>query len=178
MSKKHALVIGGSGMLAGVSRFLAKEGFAVSVVGRNYAKLQLLKNGCPPESIFPIQADYNTDLLFTKVKEAINARGPFQIIVNWMPNTNALEQVCQLNKEANSFRLVHVKGSRRYFEDEEIQVSTNCLYEEVYLGFILEGDTARWLTHDEISGGVIEQIKHEGKLRIVGQLQPYSARPM
>jgi len=38
----HALVIGGSGMLAGASLWLAQEGYRVTVIGRNPQKLKRL----------------------------------------------------------------------------------------------------------------------------------------
>ena len=39
-SKKHALVIGGTGMLANVCIGLARRGYIVSVIGRTRSKYQ------------------------------------------------------------------------------------------------------------------------------------------
>lgn len=164
-------------MLAGVSIFLAKEGYSVSVIGRTPTKFDRLKSKSPPGSIFSIQVDYHSEALFTEIEKAIAEHGPFDLIVSWTPNYQALERICEMNDQANSFRLVHVKGSRRYFEDEEIVIPANCTYEKVFLGFVMEGETSRWLTNDEISNGVIQQIKSKEDERIVGQLIPYSARP-
>ena len=173
----HALVIGGTGMLADVSRFIAKEGSSVSVIGRSATKFKKLKADSPPDSIFPIQVDYYSEALVTEVKEAIAERGPFDLIVSWTPNYSGLEQICKINDQPISFRLVHVKGSRRYFDDEEILIPDNCKYEKVFLGFVVEGESSRWLTNDEISNGVIQQITSAKDERVVGQLIPYSARP-
>ncbi|WP_339249312.1 short-chain dehydrogenase [Sporosarcina sp. FSL W8-0480] len=177
MNSNHALVIGGTGMLAGVTTFLANRGYSVSVIGRTAAKLERLKTESPPNMIFPIQVDYYSNALFSEVEKAIAERGPFGLIVSWTPNYPALEQICEMNGNAISFRLIHVKGSRRYFEDEEIRVSTNCVYEKVFLGFVKEEGSSRWLTHEEIAGGVIEQIVNKKDERIIGQLHPYSERP-
>lgn len=177
LNPKHVLIIGGTGMLASVSRYLATEGHSVSVVGRTSSKINCLVKDCPPTTIFPIQADYNTDEIFTKVEDAIKDRGPFSLIISWTPNYLALERVCELNEQADAFRLIHVKGSRRYFEDEEIRIPLNCHYEKVFLGFVMEGETSRWLTHEEIADGVIQQILTTTKDRIIGQLHPYSQRP-
>ncbi|MDW0115965.1 short-chain dehydrogenase [Sporosarcina thermotolerans] len=177
MRNNHALIIGGTGMLAGVSLFLAKEGFLVSVIGRTAAKFERLKAESPSGTIFPIQVDYDSNTLFSKVEKAIAERGPFKLIVSWTPNYRALEQICEINEQATSFRLIHMKGSRRYFEDEEIRVPVNCEYEKVFLGFVKEEGTSRWLTHDEIAGGVVEHIVNKKDERIIGQLHPYSERP-
>lgn len=164
-------------MLAGVSIFLATQGYSVSVIGRTAVKFKKLKASSPEDSIFPIQVDYFSEALHSEVQKAIAERGPFDVIVSWTPNYRALQQICEMNDQATSFRLFHVKGSRRYFEDEEILIPTNCTYEKVFLGFVMEGATSRWLTNDEISNGVIHQIKSKGVERIIGQLIPYSARP-
>ncbi|MDW0112008.1 Rossmann-fold NAD(P)-binding domain-containing protein [Sporosarcina saromensis] len=177
MSQQHVLVIGGTGMLAGVSRYLAKEGCIVSVIGRTILKLDQLIEDCPPHSIYPIQADYNTNEIFTKVIDAIKNRGPFSVIVSWTPNYQTLERICELNEQENTFRLIHVKGSRRYFDDEEIRIPLNCNYEKVFLGFVMEAGNTRWLTHEEIADGVIQQMLAPIEDRIVGQLHPYSQRP-
>ena len=158
-AKKHALVIGGTGMLKNVCLALACQGFAVSVIGRTTSKFQRLISESPPGSIFPIVADYNTDAVFDAVRTAIIRRGPFDLIVSWTPNYETLAQICELNQEIKNFRLFHVKGSRRYFEDEPISLPDNCRYRKVFLGFILENGRSRWLTHDEISNGVIYQIE-------------------
>lgn len=177
LNPRHVLIIGGTGMLAGVSHYLATEGFSVFVVGRTSSKLNRLAEVCPPNTIYPIQADYNTEEIFTKTIDAIKTRGPFSLIISWTPNYLALERICELNEQADAFRLIHVKGSRRYFEDEDIRIQLNCHYEKVFLGFVMEGETSRWLTHEEIADGVIQQILTTTDDRIIGQLHPYSQRP-
>lgn len=177
MSNNHALVIGGTGMLAGVSIFLTEDGYSVSVIGRTAVKFDRLKDVCPSNTIFPLQVDYYSEELYTEIENAIAKRGPFDLIVSWTPNYQALQRICEKNDQAKSFRLIHVKGSRRYFEDEGIVIPANCSYEKVFLGFVMKGEASRWLTNDEISNGIIQQITSKGEERIIGQLIPYSARP-
>ncbi|WP_203247129.1 Rossmann-fold NAD(P)-binding domain-containing protein [Sporosarcina beigongshangi] len=176
-SNGHALVIGGTGMLAGVCIDLARDGYSVSVIGRAVPKFKRLQVESPPNSIFPLITDYDTDAVFDEINKAIRKRGPFNLIISWTPNYSVLEHICELNHGAKSFRLFHVKGSRRYFEDEPIQIPSQCNYRKVFLGFVMEDRGSRWLTHDEIAHGVIQQITADEKEGIIGQIHPYEARP-
>lgn len=176
-SKRHVLVIGGTGMLAGVCINLAREDYSVSVIGRTLSKFNRLQVESPPNSIFPLITDCNTDDIFEEINKAIRERGPFDLIVSWTPNYSVLERICEMNHDANPFRLFHVKGSRRYFEDEPIQISSQCNYRKVFLGFVMEDSGSRWLTHDEIVHGVIKQIANDDKEGVIGQMHPYELRP-
>jgi len=53
---EHALVIGGSGMLAEACLWLAGRGFRVTVIGRNRDKLNRLATR--DNRIVPLSADY------------------------------------------------------------------------------------------------------------------------
>ena len=174
---KHALVIGGTGMLAGVCRYLAHAGYVVSIIGRTQSKFNQIQVECPSSSIYPIISDYNSDAIYNDVTEAIRERGSFDLIVSWTPNYATLERICEMNSGVDTFRLFQVKGSRRYFEDEPIRIPDNCNYRKVFLGFIKEGTGSRWLTHEEIANGVIQQIKTDNVEEVVGQIQPYEERP-
>ncbi len=147
----HALVIGGTGMLAEVCLHLAREGYSVSVIGRTLSKFKRLKVESPPNSIFPLIADYDTDDVYEEINKAIRERGPFDLIISWTPNYSLLERICEMNLREAPFRLFHVKGSRRYFEDEPIQIPSLCKYRKVFLGFVMEDSGSRWLTHEEIA---------------------------
>lgn len=54
---------------------------------------------------------------------------------------------------------------------------TLCLYHRIILGFILEDTYGRWLTHQEISDGVINGIESNCNEWIVGQIEPWELRP-
>ena len=49
---EHVLVIGGSGMLAKVAIYLVEKDYHVSVVGRNYEKMQMIINESTNQSKF------------------------------------------------------------------------------------------------------------------------------
>lgn len=173
----HALVIGGTGVLAGVCLQLAREDYSVTVIGRTLSKFKRLQIESPPNSIFPLMTDYDTDDVYGEINKAIRGRGPFDLIISWTPNYSFLERICEMNPGEEPFRLFHVKGSRRYFEDEPIQIPGLCKYRKVFLGFVMEDSGSRWLTHEEIACGVIKQIKSDEEVGIIGQIHPYEARP-
>jgi hypothetical protein len=173
----HALVIGGTGMLAGVCLYLARKDYSVSVIGRTLSKFKRLKVESPPNSLFPLMTDYDTDDVYDNIKEAIRERGPFDLIISWTPNYSVLEHICEMNTGDTPYRLFHVKGSRRYFDDKPIRFPNQCNYRKVYLGFVMEDSGSRWLTHEEIANGVIKQIVNDDEEGIIGQILPYEARP-
>jgi hypothetical protein len=176
-SKKHALVIGGTGMLSDVCVALAQQGYIVSIIGRTVSKFQRIISESPVDSIFPIVVDYNSNDVLDEVDKVIEEKGSFDLIVSWTPNYSVLERICRVNRRIDNFCLFHVKGSRRYFKDETIQIPNNCNYRKVFLGFIIENECSRWLTHDEISNGVMNQIETDQPTGIIGQIVPYELRP-
>ena len=53
----------------------------------------------------------------------------------------------------------------------------NIQYRQVILGFVIEGGRSRWLTHAEISGGVLDAVRNDRLFSIVGTVEPWSLRP-
>ena len=177
-NNKHALVIGGTGMLGDVCIALARKGYIVSIIGRTKSKFQRILSESPVDSIFPLVVDYNSSEVIEEVKKVIEEKGSFDLIISWTPNYSALERICEANRGIDNFRLFQLKGSRRYFIDEKLKIPENCNYRKVFLGFILENERSRWLTHKEISSGVISQIEADQPTGIIGQIEPYALRPI
>ena len=180
MKEKHALVIGGTGMLADVSLWLADTGYQVSVIGRTEEKhLNLVKNARNPQNVNHLIVDYtNYALLEDQVRKALANMGPISLVVSWTPIRQSLETVNRIVAEQKDrWTLYQIKGSRRYFERESLLVPVNCEHRSIYLGFIIEANHSRWLTNQEISEGVIKSIKEDHTESIVGTLHPYDKRP-
>lgn len=179
---KHALVVGGSGMLAKTSLWLADNGYLVSVVGRDIQKLKRLSDSS--KHIIPISVDYhNKSQLRSEINKSINSNGTYEIVVAWVHN-NEKQIIDIINNEIRDlsdkeWRLFHVLGSSSNLEEilQEIGDIENCEYHQVQLGFIIENDKSRWLTHDEISNGVINCISTNSKKYLVGTLTPWNKRP-
>jgi hypothetical protein len=179
--QRHALVIGGTGMLAEVSQWLADTGITVSVIGRTSEKhRKLIELAANPQFIDSLVFDYN-DLpsLQRNVKKAITKNGPISLVVSWTHTSEPLEVVkTVLSEQKEQWKLVQIKGSRRYFEKDNSLLPANCKHRTIYLGFIVENNQSRWLTNQEISEGVIKSIKEDTIETIIGTLQPYDKRPL
>jgi hypothetical protein len=175
----HTLVVGGTGMLSGATIWLAEQGHTVSVVSRRPG---IFSSCSDPGRIRSITVDYReSDNLRRCIAEAIAMRGPIGLAVAWI-HSDAPDALRVISDEISSrtkepWRLFHVRGSAAYLHPEQPQVPINCLYRQVILGFVLEGDRSRWLTHEEISGGVIRAIQRDAERTVVGTLEPWDQRP-
>lgn len=183
----HALVVGGTGMLKGVSLALAQQGHQVTVLARTLSNLdELVKesNGV----IEPLKVNYcDTDALNRVLKQSVQQRGRFDLAVVWIHSTapqapfEVAEWVGDDEKMGHYF---HVLGSSAADPSNTNQerlkwqsLASTFIYHEVILGFKVESNRSRWLTHEEISNGVLEAIEAKQERFIVGQVEPWSARP-
>ncbi|KPC97268.1 short chain dehydrogenase [Geobacillus sp. BCO2] len=202
----HALVIGGTGMLADVSLWLVRKGYDVSVIARRRARMkQLIDCAGQMASINPLLVDYrDQEALCSLISRAIQKNGTFALIIAWVhtDGNQALSTVIQKNSghsrlctlyrcirrnaviQKNSghsgpWRLFHVLGSRADPAEakSELCLPVTCLYRQVQLGFVVEEYGSRWLTHQEISGGVIDAIRRDAPFHLVGTLEPSKKRP-
>lgn len=180
MNRKHVLVIGGTGMLKEASLWFADNGYIVSVIGRNPKKHKNMSSvSTCPERINSLIVDYtNHALLERQLRDAMANYGPFSMVVSWISSLPSLKLINDIVSEhSSSWKLYQVKGSRRYFEDDVLPVPSNCKHRSIYLGFVIEGDTSRWLMNTEISQGVIKSVEEDTKDSIIGVLHPYERRP-
>lgn len=74
---KHALVVGGTGMLSGVSLWLLEQGYHVSIIARNSDRMKDLTEQTDSDShITQLLVDYsNYDELQMKLHETIKRNG-------------------------------------------------------------------------------------------------------
>ena len=180
MTRKHALIIGGTGMLKGVSLWFMDRGYKVSVIGRSERKhLDLVQKAANPSLINRLMLDYNDHPLLEKgIREAIEKYGPIATVVSWTPSLSSLEIVNKVVSEQNSeWKLYQIKGSRRFFEEDRLTISDTCKHRRIYLGFVREDHQSRWLSNTEIAEGVITSIEEDRTESIIGRLHPYEERP-
>jgi NAD(P)-dependent dehydrogenase (short-subunit alcohol dehydrogenase family) len=178
----HALVIGGSGMLAEASLWLAGRHGRVTVIGRNRDKLNRL--AARDARIHPVSADYyREDAFRVALRASLDEHGPWSLVVAWIHSQEerVLAMVSEERKRVadSPWSLFHVLGSSSNLDEIERDMIDldGCDYHQVQLGFVIEGGRSRWLTHAEISGGVIHAIRTGAKRHLVGTLTPWSMRP-
>ncbi|MBW8350877.1 short-chain dehydrogenase [Bacillus sp. IITD106] len=180
---KHALIIGGTGMLTDVSIFLSNE-YHVSIVARNEKRMdELIKRVDRPATITPALVNYRDEDSFrAQIQQLIKENGPFEIVVAWIHS--GAEHVLPIIAEENKlferpWRLFHILGSSTNLQEviNQVKVPASCLYRQVQLGFIIEHNRSRWLTHQEISAGVIKAITQDQSVHIIGTVEPWDMRP-
>lgn len=181
---KHALVVGGTGMLAGVSLWLVKQGYHVSVIGRSTTRLKRLVDLAEPrgQQISPLSVDYrDTVALREKIEQSIENHGPIELVVSWIHAIapDALQNIDDVVSRHidHEWTLFHVRSSTSYISRTPAKTSDSCRYRQVFLGFILTAHGSRWLTDEEIATGVISAVENDQVETVVGTLEPWNQRP-
>jgi NAD(P)-dependent dehydrogenase (short-subunit alcohol dehydrogenase family) len=181
---KHALVVGGTGMLSYVTLWLIDNGYHVSVIARNPTHMKKLIDKAKNETkVTPILVDYtNGKDLRENLNQTIKFNGNINIVIAWIHTVaeDALEIISQeVSNRNNEWALFHVLGSSSNLKEikRKLSIPGNCLYHQVQLGFVFEGNHSRWLTNKEISNGIIEAIKRKKRILVVGTIEPWEKRP-
>lgn len=189
MRPPHALVIGGTGMLAGVTWGLAERGMVVTVASRRPERLKgrggTLTSG---SVVHPLTVDYrDTRALVQGIASARRQCGPFELVVCWIHDDapDAADAIGSwLNDDGHPCVYVRVLGSSTTDPsvpdtEREARMSRHAYldYREVILGFKRMGSGSRWLTDQEIASGVLAAIDGGAPRHVVGVVQPWSARP-
>lgn len=186
----HALVIGGTGMLRGVSEHLARQVDTLTVVARRSSRLDALASGLEPACTFvPLALDYrDTDALSAALRDVQSIHGPIETAVCWIHSVapdapRAVAEAVGSERHA-PVRYVHVVGSAAADPHAasdapraELGAMQGVVYQQVILGFVLASGGARWLTNEEISAGVIAALGGDQDPFIVGTVRPWSSRP-
>jgi len=157
----NALVIGGTGMLAGATSAIVKWSDRTLLVARHATDVA---NGHP--TITPVDADWNYAEFEGKVTEAIWRFPPIRRALIWLHNPQPiLEWLMPLLDGALS---VIVLGSLDSRPELPNPVAGDCVF--VQLGSKSDSGRRRWLTHEEISEAALHALL-DGKSRVVGDLR-------
>ena len=163
---RHTLVVGGTGMLAGLVTALAERGDAVTVVARSPRPL--------PGGATQLGLDYrNTDDLKRGLAEAIRERGPIELAVCWIHTDAPDAPGVVADSVAPGGRLIQVFGTRVW---PLASVPEGLTYAQVLLGGIRERDGLRWLRDEEISTGVLAAVDSARPVVTVGEREAPTGR--
>lgn len=172
----HILVVGGTGMLSGLVEALAGDGGRLSLLSRRASSLA-------GESGF--DCDYHdTEAFAAALTGAVERSGPVNLAIAWFHSLKIAAP--RLLAERVDGRLFQVLGSATADPRHPDRLGraasvaeglAACRLRQVVLGFKQSGGGSRWLTNAEISQGVLEAVRADRILTIIGQVEPWSARP-
>lgn len=172
----HILVVGGRGMLSELVEALAGDGGRLSLLSRRASQVF-------GEAGF--DCDYHDPHAFTAaLAAAVERSGPVDLAVAWF-HTLKIAAPRLLAQQVRG-RLFQVLGSATADPAHPDRLAraaavadglANCRLRQVVLGFRVVDGASRWLTNTEISQGVLDAVVNDRPLTVVGQVEPWAARP-
>lgn len=166
---KSALIIGGTGMLAILTKKLTEDFDIVGVVGRNTGRIQDLQTHS--RKIIGLAVDYSDTAGFTEeLNHFVGIHGKPQLVVSWIHSTSPEAPLIAANYCDGDFYDVTGQGGAQAdhisHEREKIIAAKGIAYHRVILGRKGSG----WLTNQEISEGVYAAIQSGQIEYLVGEL--------
>lgn len=186
-SRRHTLVVGGTGMLRGLCLYLADQGHDVSVIARRRGPLEALASASRRAvgAVHPLALNYkDVEKVKRSLEIAQQTLGPISLAVFWIhsdsPGTVPVI-LSELGREGIC-RVLHVRGSAaanplRIAAEQPWIGNANIRYEPVILGYCNDDLESRWLSHAEIVRGLIAAIESPNESHVVGTVAPWSGRP-
>lgn len=176
----HALLIGMTGMLAGAARQIVGESVHATLCSRGASTFTFGEQFLD-DKLMKLPLDYSDQQHFL---DTLAIRGPVDLAVTWLhPEAHDLrDAIAELVIPGG--KIVEVMGSASGrpggFADKRLDAMQNHpgkTYRQVVLGFQLEGETSRWLTHDEICDATLRAYRGFDARTIAGTLEPWEKRP-
>jgi hypothetical protein len=153
----NALVLGGTGMLAEASAYIASISSIISLGARNPEPLAGRLGAVP---LILDWTDQETALC------VLQNDSKYDLIVSWV-HDEALEMIEPMEKLlVKGGRSIRVHGCESADpitrKKRDAGTRTDINRQTVVLGWINETGARRWLSHDEISAGVIRAVQNSG----------------
>jgi len=185
---QHTLVIGGTGMLAGATRELAGRSEILTAVARTTRSLRALVDSVAATDcvLHEVALDWSDrEAFLSGLADRIERTGPPSLVLAWLHRDDLGPEIARaVGAEGTACAFFQVRGSAAANPaapasslSDDPRIPANVNHHEVILGFRLEGSGSRWLTHEEISGGVLEAIAEARPRRIIGTVTPWERRP-
>lgn len=174
----HTLVVGGSGMLAGLCKSLAQQGHNIVILCRNEDKLRCNIGPDLDKMAMPIFVDYCDEQATRECLDIhVRAEGPIDATVAWIhpeKSTSAHTLFASYTKKQYFAVLGSSYGKPELIvpvRDQILSGNSTLTIHTISLGYVqrpLIGH--RWLTNSEISRGVRKAIELKQDHYIVGHL--------
>jgi len=178
-------------MLKQASITLAANAKVVTSIARTEASLQALDDKMPDSCAHHMLAlDWHDPVHFLNtIAQHVAQIGTPELTLAWLHDDSVgpmlAQTVAQANLDPDSpYHFFQVRGSAAAAPSQNldalftgIELPSNLRYHQIILGYVREGDRSRWLTHDEISQGVLDAIQGDRDVAIVGTVEPWHLRP-
>ncbi|HEU5475126.1 MAG TPA: hypothetical protein VFV67_31155 [Actinophytocola sp.] len=179
---RRALIIGGTGMLAGCASALIADGWHVVLPSRRYAPIPDTATGNGDRKALWVQADWaEPKQLASRAETALGGRA--DLLVAWVhgpARPSVLRAVAPLLADGAPVVEVHGSSSANPVGGCPDPVLPDHPTQQVVLGFVRQGGRTRWLTHAETAAGVLDAVRRalDGRppgVHHVGEFRPYPA---
>lgn len=173
MTARRALVLGGTGMLAGVAAALLDDGWDVVLPSRRKPVTDA------QAAARWVKADWTEPAtLADSAGQALG--GPADLLVAWVHRgvrVSVLRTVAPLLADGAPVVEVHGSASANPVGGCPDPVLPDHPTQQVVLGYVRHAGRTRWLTHDEVSAGVLDAVHRalDGKpphVHQVGEFRP------
>lgn len=176
----EVLVIGGTGMLRPAVHELVDRGRRVVVASRRPEQAARPETG--RGRFVPVVVDWQEpETLVDSIVTATGGRSVTHVVV-WVHSPYRTAVMRELDRVvASDAIVVQVWGSAG--EDPRNVLATELVtlpdrrMRDVILGYVREARVSRWLTHTEISDGVLHALDRAEALEVVGQIDLWDQRP-
>lgn len=159
-------ILGGTGMLSTATIKIANDSKKSIVYGRDSKKLEYVRKQVSSSQIDLRILDYsNIELIEKNFSRNTLLYGEVDLVLCWIHSTHfqSLKAIINFIDKSQSkiWNLIIVENHLESISKKlnKLEAPTNCKIQFVKLGYISEGINKRWLTHQEISNGVIEAYK-------------------
>lgn len=182
---RRALVVGGTGMLSGAVAELVRDGWHVVVPSRRYAPIPVDQPRAVTDDgqALWVEADWAVPESFAeRADKALG--GKAELLVAWVHDAYREDVLAAITPLlADDAVVVEVRGAaaaQPHGGEPEPSLPGHET-QLVVLGFVRDGESTRWLTHREISEGVLDAVRRALEDRPpethqIGEVNQYAIR--
>ncbi|MFT6396089.1 MAG: hypothetical protein ACJAYU_000831 [Bradymonadia bacterium] len=185
MKHEHVLVVGGTGMLKGVTLRLSQHCRSLTLVARSLVSVRPVTNEFSPGcEAYELAASWDDSAAFVEaVHDHVAEVGAPSMVVAWVHESALGLRLAQMLAESGSAcDFFQLRGSSAADPSKDPTklgggLPAHMRFHQVVLGFQIEESGSRWLRHDEIVAGTLEAIERAQEVFVVGTVRPWSMRP-